>query len=65
VTRVIPPTPVRDTLHLHEHFRPQFAHLDNYVRWNVQPLCRLADGLGIRSFIQAVGFLLVGTQERE
>ena len=50
---------------LHEHLWPQFAHLDDDIGRDVQPLCCLADGLGIRSLVQAVGLLLVGAQERE
>src|SRR5215510_5089338 len=60
------PLALYDTIHLlHEHLWPQFAHFDNFVCWDVQPLRRLANGLGIRSLIQAVSLLLVSAQERE
>src|SRR5262245_21886865 len=60
------PLALYDTIHLlHEHLWPQLTHFDNFVCWDVQPLRRLANGLGIRGFVQAVGLLLVGAQERE
>ena len=65
MAKATPPTPVRDDLHLHEHLRPQFAYLDDDIGRDVQALGCLADGLGIRSLVQAVGLFLVGAQERE
>ena len=35
------PPRLYDTIHLlHEHLWPQFAHFDNFVCWDVQPLRR-------------------------